>query len=302
MTVEESRPTVQEVNGGETLREIIRTKRPNGNLKVLQGTCSQRPYLKKYEDLKDKSAGFEAEDVVEMAKTGLISGYTHQSPILNIDKSMAYLMAMVNAKGTILETRTFKDEKKPHLGLGAGELMKDPDVYPVCRAVLVVDDARKGQFRHLNDSYLVPTQGDANGFQTQTILILPRSDDIPYIGSVIQPNNYDKNLTPESPEVEPMRDRSGDFIPRLRHAGLVPEYPPRRGVDERAKFRLVHNFGHGGSGWTPALPFSWSRKYWSKNVEEFKNVAIRANERLYGKQESTATMNGVGKHVWVWGG
>ncbi|KAH6628818.1 FAD dependent oxidoreductase-domain-containing protein [Chaetomium tenue] len=241
---------------------------------------------KKLEKIKEAhdlatSAEFKAQNVVDLAKTGLKSGYTHRAPILNTDKAMAYLMALVKAKGANLETRTFKEEEgtilksgeqllKDHhahaivnaTGLGAGKLMDDTDVYPVRGGVLRVDNTRKGQFRHLNDAYLVPAQKDANEFPTKTIFIVPRSDDVLYVGSIIQPNNRDKNLTPASPEVEAMWDRAGDFIPRLRHAGLVPEYPFAQGLrpfskknakvraDEKAEFRLVHNYGHGGSGWT----------------------------------------------------
>lgn len=198
--------------------------------------------IKKCSGLPDPSAEFKAWEVIDMHATMLESGYTHRAPILNTDKAMAYLMAVVKAKGANLETRILKDEKKTILdfgkqlltdhdrdailnttGLGVGELMKDPDVYPVRGAVLRVDNTRRGQFRHLNDAYLVPAQRDANNFPTKTISIVPRSDNLLYVGSIIQPNNHDKNLTPASPEVEAMWDRAGDFIPRLRHAGLVPE-------------------------------------------------------------------------------
>ncbi|KAH6855401.1 FAD dependent oxidoreductase [Chaetomium sp. MPI-CAGE-AT-0009] len=274
--------------------------------------------VKVYKDL-SVSAEFKNSDVVDLKKTGLKSGYTHRAPILNTDKSMAYLMAVVKAKGANLETRTFKDEKKTLLdfgeqllkdhhgdaivnatGLGAKELMKDDDVYPVRGAVLRVDNTRTGQFRHLNDAYLVPAQRDVNYFPTKTIFIVPRSDDVLYVGSIIQPNNYVKNLSTTSPEVEYMRDRAGDFIPRLRHAELVPEYSFAQGLrpfskknakvraDQHAKFRLVHNYGHGGSGWTLGIGTArcavllLDEMLKEDDEEKFGTVAEAANKKLYG--------------------
>ena len=175
--------------------------------------------------------------------------------------------------------------------------MKDKHVYPVRGAVLRVDNTRKGQFRHLNDAYLVPAQKDANNFPTKTIFIVPRSDDVLYVGSIIQPNNYDKSLTPESPEVEAMWDRAGDFIPRLRHAGLVPEYSFAQGLrpfskknakvraEETDRFRLVHNYGHGGSGWTLGIGTARCAVLLLERLLKvdgnFKETAKSANKDLY---------------------
>ncbi|KAK4462227.1 FAD dependent oxidoreductase-domain-containing protein [Cladorrhinum samala] len=262
------------------------------------------------------------------------SGYTHKAPILNTDKAMAYLMAVVKTKGANLETRKFdkdaivtefgakllEDYKGDAIvnatGLGAKELAVDGDVYPVRGAVLRVDNTRRGLFRHLNDAYLVPAQKFKSKIPTKTIFIVPRSDDVLYVGSIIQPGNNEKTLTQESPEVEAMWDRAGHFIPRLRHAKLVPEYPFAQGLrpfskrnakvraDEEADFPLVHNYGHGGSGWTLGIGTARcavlllkrllgvedprgkggdeeaNMKKWRDNVQE---AAEKVNEELYGK-------------------
>ncbi|KAK2611199.1 hypothetical protein N8I77_004565 [Diaporthe amygdali] len=207
----------------------------------------------------------------------LKSGYTHMAPIINTDKAMSYLMALVQSKGAVLETRPFKglirdygekllQEHNAHAiinasGLGAKELAGDDDVYPVRGAIKRIENTRKGEFRHLNDAYLVPAQRDLNGHPTKTVFIVPRSDDVLYVGSIIQPEATEK-LSPDSVEVDVMWDRAGDFISSLRHAGLFPGFPFAQGLrpftkrnvkvraDDRATFPLVHNYGHGGSGWT----------------------------------------------------
>ncbi|SPO01618.1 uncharacterized protein DNG_04292 [Cephalotrichum gorgonifer] len=206
------------------------------------------------------------------------SAYSHRTPIINTDKAMAYLMALVTAKGAQLETQKFvgsiktfgESLLKDHgadvivnaTGIAAKELAEDDDVFPMRGAVKRIDNTRNGQFRHLNDAYLVPAQKDSLGHVIKSIVIIPRSDDVLYIGSLMQSGNYGNDLTPDSPEVQVMWNRAGEFMPKLLAAGVVPSYPFAQGLrpctkknakvraDEETKFHLVHNYGHGGAGWT----------------------------------------------------
>ncbi|KAK5815500.1 FAD dependent oxidoreductase [Linnemannia elongata] len=248
----------------------------------------------------------------------LESAYTHRTPIINTDKAMAYLMALVTVKGATLETRKLegkiKDfgadlltDHKAHLivnatGLGARELADDDDVYPVRGAVKRVDNTRSGHFRHLNDSYLVPAQKNNKDHPVKTIFIVPRNDDVLYVGSIIQPNIYDKVLTPDSPEVQIMWDRAGQFMPSLFHANMVPMYPFAQGLrpftkrnakvraDKEAKFRLVHNYGHGGSGWTLGVGTARCVVYiverlLSAKDEDVQKAAADINRTIYGDEK-----------------
>ncbi|KXX78186.1 D-amino-acid oxidase [Madurella mycetomatis] len=250
-------------------RDAIRTARDDGRMRgPMFTTYNEEGLLEKFKDVVN----------LDFRGQKFKSGYTHRAPIVNTDKGMAYLMALVKAKGANLETRSFESTirsfgegllKRYHghaivnaTGLGARDLAEDEDVYPVRGAVLRVENTRRGLFRHLNDAYLVPAQKDSHEFPTKTIFIVPRSDDVLYVGSIIQTENGKMNLSQESPEVQDMWDRAGDFVKNLRHAGLAPEYPFAQGLrpftknnakiraDEKADFPLVHNYGHGGSGWT----------------------------------------------------
>lgn len=235
------------------------------------------PTVYNEDDMKKKFKGIIETDKTFQGQT-LRSAYSHSTPVINTDKAMAYLMALVKAKGANMETRKFTQPLKTvgeqllkdlsadaivnATGLGAKELAEDDDVYPVRGAVRRVENTRRGQFRHLNEAYLVPAQLDSNKHPTKTVFIVPRNDDVLYVGSIIQPNHYDKTLSPDSPEVQIMWDRAGEFMPRLRHAGFFPGYTFAQGLrpftkrnakvraDEGADFPLVHNYGHGGSGWT----------------------------------------------------
>lgn len=187
-------------------------------------------------------------------------------------------------------------------GLGARELADDDDVYPVRGAVKRVDNTRSGHFRHLNDSYLVPAQKNNKDHPVKTIFIVPRNDDVLYVGSIIQPNIYDKVLTPDSPEVQIMWDRAGQFMPSLFHANMVPMYPFAQGLrpftkrnakvraDKEAKFRLVHNYGHGGSGWTLGVGTARCVVYiverlLSAKDEDVQKAAADINRTIYGDEK-----------------
>ncbi|KAJ5333051.1 D-amino-acid oxidase [Penicillium brevicompactum] len=237
-----------------------------------------KPNIQTYEGAKEIENTFNT-SLINLAYGGetFQSGYSHKAPILNTDKSLAYLMVLVQRKGATLETRKIKDlrESGPQLlkdykadvivnatGLGAKKLFNDEDVYPVRGAIRRVDNVRHGQFRHLNDAYLVPAQIGPDGLPSKTVFIVPRSDDILYVGSIIQPHNGEMNLTPDSPEVQQMWNRAGDFMPSLRHAAFRNHFTFAQGLrpftkknvkvraDEDFGFPLVHNYGHGGSGWT----------------------------------------------------
>lgn len=249
----------------------------------------------------------------------LRSAYTHRTPIVNTDKAMGYLMALVTVKGANLETRklsgSIKEFGKQLLkdyeahailnatGLAASQMADDPDMYPVRGAVKRIDNSRTGQFRHLNDAYLVPAQKDDNEHPTKTIFIVPRNDDVLYVGSIIQPHNYEKVLEPDSPEVRVMWNRAGDFMPKLLQANMVPMFPFAQGLrpftkrnvkaraDEETDFPVVHNYGHGGSGWTLSIGTARTAVTILERLlkvpdVKVKEMATRVNAEIYGQKTS----------------
>ncbi|KAF5002472.1 hypothetical protein FDECE_10631 [Fusarium decemcellulare] len=243
----------------------------------------------------------------------LESAYTHSAPIINTDKAMAYLMALVQAKGASMETRKLDQPIKAvgqqlldsfdadaivnATGLGARELAGDADVYPARGAVRRVENTHRGQFRHLNDAFLVPAQKDKNKHPTKTVFIVPRNDDVLYVGSIIQPNNHDLNLSPDSPEVRVMWDRAVEFMPSLLHAGFFPGFPFAQGLrpftrrnvkvraDEEAAFPLVHNYGHGGSGWTLGVGTARCAVLILERLWKHEK-AVEINKAIYGARPS----------------
>lgn len=206
-------------------------------------------------------------------------GYRHNAPVIDTDYAMQFLMKLVTAKGAVLETRTIEgdlhlqerelmDDFQADLivnasGLGAKTLSSDNQIFPVRGAVKRMK-LPKGDFLE-NNSVLLPAQYDATNQPSKTIFIVPRKSDTLVVGSIIQRNNDKLNLTVDSPEVTTMWERAQKFVPSL--INLQEADPPlaqgarpfshsnvRVAADMRTQScRVVHNYGHGGSGWTLAV-------------------------------------------------
>ena len=187
-------------------------------------------------------------------------------------------------------------------GIGAKEVAGDEDVYPVRGAVRRVENTHHSNFRHLNDGYLIPAQKDNNGHPTGTVFIVPRNDDIRYVGSIMQPYNYQlENLSADSPEFQIMWNQASDFMPSVQRARFVNEYPFAKGLrpftkknakvraDEEAPFPLVHNYGHGRSGWMLSIGTARCTLYILEELlnglekkEMDKTEAEGINKTIYG--------------------
>jgi len=93
------------------------------------------------------------------------------------------------------------------------------------------------------------------------VFILPRGDDKLWLGGMVQPNQWDRNLTLDYPPIRRMFEKVKEFYPPLRHYGdkdveevLVGLRPARKG-NVRLEWdpvcpSVLHNCGHGGSGVT----------------------------------------------------
>ena len=96
------------------------------------------------------------------------------------------------------------------------------------------------------------------------VFILPRGEDKLWLGGMVQPYQWDRNLTLDYPPIRRMFEKVKEFYPPLRNYGdedveevLVGLRPARKG-NVRLEWdpvcpSILHNYGHGGSGVT----FSW---------------------------------------------
>jgi D-amino-acid oxidase len=101
----------------------------------------------------------------------------------------------------------------------------------------------------------------------EIVFLIPRNDNILLIGSIAEPNKSSLDLTLDSPIIKRMRAHCEAFLPDLKNAWVDAEHPIAQGLrpfrpsnvrverelrshpGERVS-RIVHNYGHGGSGLT----------------------------------------------------
>ncbi|KAH9211511.1 nucleotide-binding domain-containing protein [Leptodontidium sp. 2 PMI_412] len=209
---------------------------------------------------------------------GAVDAYELLVPIIDTDKCMAWLMNLVQHKGACFVTETIRgdifSEERSLLrrfnagaivnasGLASKELALDPSCYPLRGALL----------RFINDGKDFPkittamSIGADASLDNEIMFLVPRNDDILIAGGIAQRDEWYLDLMLDSPVVQRMRARCEAFLPCLKNARLDPEYPLAQGLrpgreknirverDCRTsggrQSRIVHSYGHGGSGWS----------------------------------------------------
>ena len=96
------------------------------------------------------------------------------------------------------------------------------------------------------------------------VFIVPRGNDMLVLGGLAEPDEWDLDIGLHNYEpVRQMYKRCLEFMPALRNGEIDASEPVRVGLrpvrdqnvrlEREAGSRVVHNYGHGGSGVT----FSW---------------------------------------------
>ncbi|KAL8655658.1 MAG: hypothetical protein Q9226_002957 [Calogaya cf. arnoldii] len=217
---------------------------------------------------------------------GAVDAYEHLAPVIDTDRCMEWLMLLVQSKGAKFLKKTitgdlFSQEQDllnrfsadvilNCTGLSALSLAGDKTCYPLRGALIrVVNDGK--DFPKVESSLAITADAAEDN---EIVFIVPRNDNILLIGGVAQPGRWDLNLTLDSPEIQRMRARAEAFLPSLKHARLDPDYPIAQGlrpareknirverelrtptVDLHGEpteqpSRIIHDYGHGGSGWS----------------------------------------------------
>ena len=217
---------------------------------------------------------------------GAVDAYEHLAPVIDTDRCMEWLMLLVQSKGAKFHTETitsdlFSQEQEllnrfsadvilNCTGLSALSLAGDKTCYPLRGALIrVINDGK--DFPKVESSLAITADAAQDN---EIVFIVPRNDNILLIGGVAQPGRWDLDLTLDSPEIKRMRTRAEAFLPSLKHARVDPEYPiaqglrPAREKNIRVErelrtrtmdlhgepteepSRIIHDYGHGGSGWS----------------------------------------------------
>lgn len=175
-------------------------------------------------------------------------------PLIDVPVYMPWLQSQVLRKGAqfhVQELTSFSDISDDYdiiincSGLGAKTLAHDSSVFPI-RGQIV----RLERPEHITNSYRVVHEPPG------LTLILPRSNDLLLGGTT---SDSDFNTEPSDDDTQEIIDRCARVLPELKNLRVLGSQaalrPGRETVRLEAEIMddvraLIHNYGHGGSGYT----------------------------------------------------
>lgn len=188
---------------------------------------------------------------------GYDAGFVARLPLIETSRYLKNLMVLFREiGGTITQGRVETLEQAPGdmvvncTGLGARALCDDQALFPISGHILKVKPSRP--MRCIMDE-----ASDQNGPDTLTY-IFPRPDACVLGGTAVD-NDWDE--TPKEALLAGIAQRTFKLEPALADAELLEDYVclrpgrPTVRLEEDALAdgrRVIHNYGHGGSGWTLA--------------------------------------------------
>lgn len=175
-------------------------------------------------------------------------------PLIDVPVYMPWLQSQVLQKGAhfhVRELTSFSDISDDYdiiincSGLGAKTLAHDPSVFPI-RGQIV----RLERPAHITNSYRVVHEPPG------LTLILPRSNDLLLGGTT---SDSDFNTEPSENDTQEIIDRCARVLPELKQLKVIGSQAALRPGRETVRLdseiledgrTLIHNYGHGGSGYT----------------------------------------------------
>ena len=173
---------------------------------------------------------------------GVVDAYEHLAPIIDTDRSMEWLMVLVQSKGARFITDTINGDlysQEAELrdrfgadviinatGLSGLELAGDKTCFPLRGALIrIINDGT--DFPKVESSLAITADA---AHDNEIVFIVPRNDNILLLGGIAQPHEWNLDLKLESPEIQRMRARCEKFLPGLKNARVDPDYPLAQGL------------------------------------------------------------------------
>ncbi|MGC9669388.1 FAD-dependent oxidoreductase [Planosporangium sp. 12N6] len=239
----------------ETLLEFMSLARlPDTGVRMARGLLAARPGSPTVSPDVDQAAGLEPVDPQELPP-GFEYGFRVTLPLVDMPVYLAYLAdRLANAGGRVdvAPARSLDEvaQQSPLManctGVGARELVPDPEVHPVRGQQVIVENPGLDTF------FLEAPIGPAwAGY-------FPHGDHV-VLGGTATPDDW--NMAADPATAREIQNRCAEIEPRLRSArvighrvGLRPVRPTvRLEVEMIGPARCVHNYGHGGLG----VSLSW---------------------------------------------
>jgi D-amino-acid oxidase len=207
---------------------------------------------------------------------GVVDAYAHLAPMVDTDQYMGWLRRQVQAAGVTITQRRIdgrlseqEDELRAEFradaivnctGLGAAQTHGAP-MYPL-RGALVRAINDGSRMPKIDEAHCVPHPEGST--EQDMVFIVPRGENVLLLGGLTEEDEWSLDIGLHNHQ--PVRDmyrRCLDFMPVLAQAQLDPDEPVRVGLrpvrngnvclEREAGTSIVHNYGHGGSGFS----FSW---------------------------------------------
>lgn len=183
---------------------------------------------------------------------GYIDGYKISSIVIDTSVYMDYLVNTFKKLGGILIQKEITDINEALkqskivincTGLGSMKLFNDKTLYPV-----------RGQMMKIKNNGFNEVIADEEGINSLA-LVVPRTNDI-MLGGTAQKDNWDLDVDPE--DTKEILRKVALITPHLGNIEMISESVGLRPVRDEIRVEaekfggktIVHNYGHGGSGFT----------------------------------------------------
>lgn len=185
-------------------------------------------------------------------KDGQRDGFAFTLPVADMSQYLPYLRERFERGGGSIEVREVSDFAEALAaapivvncaGLGAKELAKDRALFPIRGIVVYTEPLDKPAFVMATD------------YPKGMIYTIPRRNSC-ILGGIADDDDWSLTATPE--ECRAIEERCRELVPALRgkkvighKVGLRPGRDAIRfDVEARGSAKIIHNYGHGGSGMT----------------------------------------------------
>ncbi|WTX00230.1 FAD-binding oxidoreductase [Streptomycetaceae bacterium NBC_01309] len=237
---------------------------------------------RKTDEMRGRVAGFRHDAALirenhVAPESGAVDDYSFLAPMIDTDVYLQWVLGRVLDAGCVLVHRRIEGS----LAEQAGELLSDykADVIVNCAglgAAHLADDNTvfplRGALMHVvNDGVAMPRVTSAHAMaydesqgKQNMVFIVPRGRDGLVLGGLVEPGEWATDLDYVYAPVRHMVERCQAFLPALRtivptvrpiRVGLRPARKANVRLEADPDTRIVHNYGHGGSGVT----LSWGR-------------------------------------------
>ena len=184
---------------------------------------------------------------------GFVTGWRFTAPMVNMPIYLEYLQRRLAAAGGSIELRRISSlheatDAAPIVanctGIGASDLVPDPDLIPI-----------RGQLVVIQNPSITEFFSEDTGQSSELLHFAPHGNTM-VLGGTAEPDHWSR--TPDPATAAAIVERCADIEPRLRRArvidhrvGLRPTRPHVRVEAEHVNGSLmIHNYGHGGAGVT----------------------------------------------------